>query len=293
MKRRLSDRIVFMTVTAACLGAVAARAEETSQRGTIAVVNGVEAKTRSKPAALAYVSDAAEGSSYAIAAAVISPGWAIFGQGAALELDLGVGVRKNTVGGKAKSDQINAALAARQVWTVSPSLTLLSRAVGTASHNRLTQGDDNVIELTTSANAGALKWPEIRLPGGIGVPVKLFPFAGYYQVHTTGVAKGPNGRFGGPRAGFDFHVDLGRLGVKGTVPLLLVSAQRQWERQVGGDFKRDTYDVGVATLTFPINLFGDSGTQFSLTHTRGTDRVAREAWKRQTRLELSFQLGGG
>jgi hypothetical protein len=269
--------------------------EATTETAALSLGKGADAAARSEAAEFSYLSDAAKGSSYGIKAALIWSPSAIFSKSKkqTWQWDLALGLNRNTISGDKRVDKLVGALGGRLNIDLNPDSKLQANGAIEQRRNRLTKGDETVISALIFVNKESWKPKGPLMDGAFGYDAKPFPFVGLYRTSTSGNTGGSalNGHFGAPVVGVDFSAGLFKDGVKGRWIALDVSVRRQFERWVGGDFKRANYDFGSAGLKLPFDTgFGGLGA-ISLVHSRGTDRVAGEPWKRQTELKLTLKFG--
>jgi hypothetical protein len=251
----------------------------------LALGKGVDAKSRAEAAELSYLSDAAKGSSMAVAAALIWAPQATFsGSAGTVQWDVAVGINKNTITGDKRVEKHALAIGGRHVYDLGSQDQVLTRLSIERRRNRLTDGDESAFSATTAFNLHALKF------FGSGFQIKTFPFVGGYRTSTRGNsgAGALNGSFGGAVAGVDFAVDLTSGNSRWAV--LDLSFRRQLEHQTSGDFNSKDYRFGTLDLRFPFSISGGEAA-FVLGHTRGTDRIGGTPWKRQTLLKFSLKFG--
>jgi hypothetical protein len=251
----------------------------------LALGKGADAKSKAEAAELSYLSDAAKGSSMAVAAALIWAPQATFsGSGGTLQWDVAAGINKNTIAGDKRVEKHVLAFGGRHVYDFSSQDQALSRASFERRRNRLTDGDESAFSAISAFNLHKLKFFGPRLQ------LKMFPFVGAYHTSTRGNtgAGALNGSFGGAITGLDLAIDLASGMSRWAT--LDVSYRRHFERQASGDFKSKDYDFGTVDLRFPFTISGGEAA-IALGHTRGTDRIGGTPWKRQTLLKFSLKFG--
>lgn len=251
----------------------------------LALAKGADAKSRTEPAELSYLNDAAKGNSMAIAAALLwAPPVSFSSSAGTLQWDIAASINKNTVTGDKRVDKQGLAIGGRHVYDLSPQNQMLTRASIELRRNRLTGGDDSAFSAISEFNIHSLK---LFAPG---FQLKAFPFVGAYRTSTRGnTGTGSlNGSYGGTVAGLGVAVDIGSA--TGRWAIVDVTVRQQFESQASGDFKSANYGFGTVDLKFPFSL-GGADAALALGHARGTDRLSGTPWKRQTLLKLSLTFG--